>query len=435
MAFLSEFAPPDQAIALIIWGTLLLVVLWLAWLKPTFVLLVALAALAVRPELFWGGPKVHYAWSVSHSLVLFGLLMNALRYGIRVRGGWPIPALIAAFLLALLLGELHPQLSLPLMLMSLAIIALPFAPTQVVLAPGSRRAYAMVIVLAPLLSCVIGALMEPAQLDHLLALSPWQAHRFRLQGATGNAAVFATLAFAGFVVAVHEATRPGRPFAELLAAVNLALVILSGTRMAMFASVVFAVAYATLSVELRAILRERRVRAALGALVVLFTFVVYWPTLQARMFSGDEFQLSARDELWSFYFQEFLFSPLFGRGFGAGFIASEIWLNTVLSTPHNEYLHLLVVGGVVGFALCALAIGLWYRALLHMSGPNDRAFLAAVGPAVAVYAVTDNLLVYATALSLFAYLGVVLTRPATAPIPEAEPVFAPDHAPGMADDR
>lgn len=417
MGFLADLAASDQAIGLIVWATLSLVVLWLCWRKPTFVLLVALASLAVRPELFWGGPKLHYAWSVNHTLILFGLIMNGLRYGVRPRGGWPVPALVATFVLGLLFGRLHPQLTLPFMLMGLAIIGLPFVCTQVALAPGSRRAYALVIMLAPLTSFAIGVLMQPAQIDELLQLSPWTARHLRIEGATGNAAVFATLAFAGLVAAVHEATRPGRPYAELLAAVNLALVILSGTRMAMFASAVFVVAYTVLSPELRAIVRRHRVRVAIGAVLVGATFAAYWPTLEARMFVGeaDAFRFSQRDELWAFYYQEFLFSPLFGRGFGAGFIAAEAWLDPTLPTPHNEYLHLLVVGGVVGFVLCAGAIGLWYRALWRIGGPNDRLFLAAVGPAIAAYAVTDNLLVYATALSLFVYLGVVRGRRAIAP--------------------
>lgn len=435
MGFLLELAASDRAIGLIVWATLLLLVLWLCWRKPTFVLLVALAALAVRPELFWGGPALHYAWSVNHTLVLFGLIMNGLRYGVRVRGGWPIPAMVATFVLGFLFGRLHPQLTLPFMLMGLAVLALPFACTQVALAPGSRRAYALVIMLTPLVSFAIGLLMEPAQIDELLQLSPWAALDLRIEGATGNAAVFATLAFAGLVAAVHEATRPGRPYAELLAAINLALVILSGTRMAMFASVVFLVAYTVLSPELRETLRQHRVRVAVGAVLVGATFAAYWPTLEARMFRGeaDTFQLSGRDELWSFYWQEFLFSPLFGRGFGAGFIAAESWLDPTLPTPHNEYLHLLVVGGVVGFVLCAAAIGFWYRALWRSVAPEERLFLAALGPAIAAYAVTDNLLVYATALSLFAYLGVVRGRPEVASVADLD--LEPDRPAGYHQQR
>ena len=83
-----------------------------------------------------------------------------------------------------------------------------------------------------------------------------------------------------------------------------------------------------------------------------------------------------------------------------------------MPTPHNEYLHLLVVGGVVGAAACFVAIVLWSRQLWQATPAADRSFLIALLPALASYAVIDNVLIYATGLALFAYLGVLLTRSA-----------------------
>jgi hypothetical protein len=51
------------------------------------------------------------------------------------------------------------------MLTSLAILALPFAFTQVVLEPGSRRWYALTTALAPLISVAIGALQSAGLLS------------------------------------------------------------------------------------------------------------------------------------------------------------------------------------------------------------------------------------------------------------------------------
>jgi ABC-type uncharacterized transport system permease subunit len=67
---------------------------------------------------------------------------------------------------------------------------------------------------------------------------------------------------------------------------------------------------------------------------------------------------------------------------------------------------------VVGAAACFVAIFLWFRQLWQTVAANDRSFLLALVPAIAVYALTDNVLIYATGLALFAYLGVLLTRPA-----------------------
>jgi hypothetical protein len=150
----------EPAVGLAVGGVLLVLVLWLVWRRPTLVLMIALASLALRPQLLWGGPEIGYAWGLHHTLIVLGLAANALRHGIRLHGGWPVAALLATFVLGLALGDLHPKLTLPFMLMSLGILVLPFTFTQVVLAPGSRRAYALVIMITPLLSVVLGVLLQ-----------------------------------------------------------------------------------------------------------------------------------------------------------------------------------------------------------------------------------------------------------------------------------
>lgn len=414
MSLLSSLGGLPPAVPLAIGGALLALLAWLSWRRPTWLFLLALASLAIRPQLLWGGPPVGYEWGLHQTFFAFALLVSATRYGVHRTVPWPILALVAVFVLNPLLGNLHRDVSVALMLVSLALFALPFAFTQVILAPGSRRMLALMIAVTPLLSVALGGLLQAADLRAVF--------RYRLEGATGNAAVFGMLAFAGFAVALHEWTRPGRRYAIYLATLNLALVILSGTRMAIFASAVFAGTYAALSEALRQQLKQQRRTALAGVGLVAAILVAYWPTLIGRIFAddGETLELSGRDELWSFYWQEFLFSPWFGRGFGAGVVAAEKWFGFALSTPHNEYLHLLVIGGVVGFVLIAGAILLWYRQLLRVASPNDREFLLALAPALAAYAVTDNILTYSSALALYAYLGMVLTLPSPFALSSAE---------------
>jgi O-antigen ligase len=419
MTLLSSLGGLPPVAVLAVAGALLALLAWLSWRKPTWLFLLALASLALRPQLLWGGPPVGYEWGVHQTLLVFALLANAARYGVHRTVPWPILALVAVAVLSLLLGDLHRDLSVTLMLMSLALFALPFAASQTVLAPGSRRALALAIALTPLLSVALGGLLQAAQLRAVFSFEQWTGNWYRLEGATGNAAVFGMLAFAGFAVALHEWTRPGRAYAIYLAILNLALVILSGTRMAIFASAVFLGTYAAFSEGLRQKLKQERWTALAGVGLVGAILVAYWPTLIGRIFAddGETLDLSGRDELWAFYWQEFLFSPWFGRGLGAGFVAAEKWYGFALPTPHNEYLHLLVVGGVVGFVLIAGGIMLWYRQLLRVASPNDREFLLALAPALAAYAVTDNVLTYSSALALYAYLGVVLTLPSSFALP------------------
>ena len=185
----------------------------------------------MQPTILFGREGVFYDWGLQHALVALALLANAISYGVRPTVNWPILALIGVLALNLAFGT-HPELTLGFMLFSLFILALPWSFTQVVMAPEARRAGALVIALAPLLSLAAAGVLQAAGM--------LQAHPFRIKGAAGDAAIFATLAFAGFAVALHEATRPGRTWLACLAVVDLALVILSGTRMAILASVVFA---------------------------------------------------------------------------------------------------------------------------------------------------------------------------------------------------
>ncbi len=434
MNALSKLAVLEPVLALVIGGALLGLALWLSWREPTLVLLIALAGLALRPQLLWGGPAVDSAWGLSQSLVVFGLALNALRHGVRRTINWPVLALILVLGLNLAFGDLNPRLTLPFMLGSLAVLALPFAFTQVMLAPGSRGTYATVIMLTPLLSVVLAVLLDVAGIRSLSLLG-WSRYA-RFEGATGNAAVFAMLGFSGLVVALHESSRPGRWYAGPLAALNFALVVLTITRMAVLASSVFALVYALLSPDLRARWRAHRTRSLLILAVAIGALVLCWQTVEGRMFAGPDgdLNMSGRQDLWPFYYREFLLSPIVGRGIGAGFVAAADWLPG-LTAPHNEYLHVLVNGGVIGFILIAGAIVLWYRQLLQQAAPGDRPCLLALIPAIALYGITDNPSFYTSALPIYAYLGVLLTRsPLAAPRPGSRALATvPDARPGSDD--
>lgn len=396
----------QTAPALIVAVVLLALALWLSWRLPTGLFLVTLAALAVRPQVYLGGPEVGIGWGLHQTLLLAALLINAAKHGVRKTINWPVVALAAVFALNLAFGELDPKVNLLLMLSAFGVLAMPWLFTQVVLAPGSRRVCALTIASLPILSVALGGALT------VLGMHPFFG--FRLEGATGNAAVFALLAFTGFAVALHESTRRGRPFLGVLAAVNLALVVLTATRMAIFASLLFLVVYVAVSPSLREQWRRRRIELLVGAGMVATAVWYYWPTLTWRIYNSryGVFRMSGRDELWPFYYDQFQMSPIFGRGLGSGFVGALYWLKFAVPLPHNEYLHLLVVGGVVGAAACFAAIFWWFRQLWQTVASDDRRFLLALLPALATYAVTDNVLTYATGLALFAYLGVLLTRSA-----------------------
>jgi O-antigen ligase len=389
----------DVTVLAVSWAALVLgLTLWVAWRWPALLFVPALTALAIRPQLLWGDHNIGYEWGLHQTLLVVALAANALHFGVRKSISWPILALLVVFALNLLFGDLHPDLTTGLMLTGLSLLALPFVVTQVNLAADARHVCALTIVFTPILSVAVGLLLQATGVH-----TTFGGIHDRLEGATGNSAVFGLLAFAGFAVALHEAAVPpqGRHWMGALASVNLALVILSGTRMSMLASAILLLAYVLTSEQFRERLRRSRAIVVVGVCLIGAALAVYAPTLYERMFTG-----SGRAEIWERFYDEFWRSPIFGRGIGSAFITDNP-LELLYAAPHNEYLHLLVVGGLFGFILCVVGIVLWYWDLVRTAPYHDRAFLLAVAPALAVYAVTDNVLTYPTALAVFVYLGVI----------------------------
>lgn len=433
---LSIDGPSASPVELGLGGLALGLAVWLGWRTPTWAMIAACTLLAIRPQLLWGGPETGYAWDLRHTLIVVALLSSALRYGIRLQGAWPLAALIAIFGLGLTFGELHPELSLPFMLISLAILALPFTFTQVVLEPGSRQRHAMAIACLPALSLAIGACLQLAGVRAVY--DPEWTGALRLQGAAGIPAELALLGFAGFAAALHESSRTTNRLFPCLACLNFIVVILSGTRMALAASIVLVIAYVLLFTPVRTRLREGRTATTAGIGVVVLVAILYLPNLWARTLADDGggmlgLQMSGRDAIWSFYGGEVLTSPWFGRGMGAGFIAYAEHTDFALPTPHNEYLHILVVGGIAGLTLWLAAIALWFRSLVRTYRWDDRAFFYALILALAMYCATENTLILPSALPIFVYLGVMRTRSMRDLAPEApggaRPVVEP---PGIA---
>jgi O-antigen ligase len=405
---------------ILVGGVLLGLALWLSWRLPAALMILGLLTIAVRPELLLGGTIGQVDWGISRTLLVLALIVNALRYGVRWRINWPVAALVVVLVLGLLLGHRQPELTPVLMLEGFAVLALPFAFTSVAPVPGSRRTLGLVVALLPVLSAVVGALMELGD-----PVPHWGFQRsvgdpWRLAGAAGHPEPFAILAFCGFAVALHEMARSGRRSVTVLAVIDLVLIILSGTRMAIFAAGVLLLTYGALSRNLRRLPLRRRWLSGVATALVVVVAALYWPSLHHRLFDADtgHFDMSARGEIWPFYLKEVRLSPWFGHGLGAGYIAGAKALNDLWrTTPHNEYLHYLVEGGVVGFGICMAAIGLWYRQLLQALGRNDRLFLFALAPAVALYAFTVDFFIYWPGLALFAYLGALPQR-VRAPLPE-----------------
>lgn len=102
---------------------------------------------------------------------------------------------------------------------------------------------------------------------------------------------------------------------------------------------------------------------------------------------------SGRLDAWERYWTEAKDNLVFGRGLGAGTVVNE-GIDTAFEVPHNEYLRLIVDGGLVGLAMMLVAYGyLFYHAYQHQHEPRAALMmLVAIGLFV-VLAFLDNPLI------------------------------------------
>ena len=380
---------------------------WLGRRWPTVLLGLVLASFATGPQWLLAGQLPYrllvFAIPAQQLLLVAALAANAVRHGFRSGiVSWPLLAVLLLLVESGLVADLDPRLSATRMAIAALGLALPWGLPAVAVEPGTRTRFALLLALLPSLCAALGMALQAANLHGALTGSATRV--LRLHGAS-NAGWLACLAFAGFAIALHEAIRGRRPDFAALAAVNVAVAVLTGGRMGIGAGIVFAVAYCLLDDRIRT--GAARLPRGLVGLGLLAAAVLFgWLVVVTFHEPADMLDPSGRNTLWAGYLEQFRQSPTFGHGVGATTLVSSYF-----NLPHNVYLRLLVEGGLVGFLLYGAAILLWGRRLLARIDPAERAFAQAMLLGLAVYALTDNLLTMPPTLIAFVYLGLMLGEP------------------------
>jgi O-antigen ligase len=377
---------------------------WLALRHPSALLLLVLATFAIGPQwvLADSASAGLLAWAIpAHALLLLAaLLANAARYGLRLdMVNWPLLAALWLLCQSLLLADLEPAITPAALLGATLSLMLPWCLVHVALRPGSRVHYALLIALLPALCVVAGGVLQLLDIHPLFSGS--RGRGARMQGAS-NAAWLAFLAFTGFAVALHEAVRRRRVDFAGLAALNVGIALMSGGRMGLVACLILAATYVLLAPGLRA----RAAAFGLIAVVAAGGLLAFAPHVPLHELAQDPAGLldpNGRDRIWRGYLDAFLASPLFGRGLGAAEHGAYHQL------PHNEYLRLLVDGGLIGALLYGVAALLWAWRVLDLVKPGERAFVWAMFLALGAYAFTENVLIMPAGMIPFLYLAVMRT--------------------------
>lgn len=250
----------------------------------------------------------------------------------------------------------------------------------------------------PTISVALGALLSVGGVLELFRGTP-----VRLEGAT-LAATLGALAVAGVLACIVLYRIERWEAARWLGVLN---VVILGASLSRGAAVALAILAAPSL--LRFWRRQSRARGpslianvALLALLVSFGGLVLGAGLVARSKDATDYVPgrglshevgSGRFEAWSVAFEQAKVNIAFGRGLGAGPIVGQTPGSPQgFTAQHNEYLRMLLEGGVLGSLLVLGAIVYALSGAIRRAAPRVRADLSAGALALAVFSFTENTL-------------------------------------------
>ena len=342
--------------------------------------------------------------------------ISVLRYGPRLDPFNPALAWTAMFATGLAHG-LWPGLSAADSLRSLIGSVAPFVFGFSRLSWRWAQTVIRTTVWTPLLSVAAGAVCDAAGLRPLFVNSGG----WRLAG-LGHPAFLAGVTETAVYACLIELYRNGRRGDLALLGANLLVLLLTGAR-APLSLALAVVGLSLLLVRAPAFPARHRLLLMLGgaaalplAAVGVFGLVpTDASTVRAFEVLTTNFDnLSGRQLLWPNFESAAAESPWLGWGVGAGnvIIPSDSPIARLLQTwaAHNEYLRIEVEGGQIGRALLVLLMVLWVRSHTVRLRASDRTVMRLAFLALAVHAVTDNVLISTPACVLFAFATAVFAR-------------------------
>jgi O-antigen ligase len=397
----------------------LAMIFFVARRRPTALLLVALASLAMSPRYLQLGPALdpQVLDDLQKIALLVAVSWYVYHHGLRRLELLPVATLGLIALLSFGPAEFHPELTAFQVLRSFLALAAIWLFLAARRPSQDARSQLLLLTLLPILNLAFGVFLW------LIGLKDLVRHEYtgawRLQGATIPAHL-GMLTVIG-VAAGMQRWVVGRRCAASLVACNLAVAVLTGTRSAILLSLVIVTAgLASPASLLRVRSYATAPRAAAFALAVGAVVYLELPAMRDRFFGNPlegSFNTSGRVGAWKFFSDAVSVDPLFGRGLGAATVANTGQLPPAFRLPHNEYLRLLVDAGWVGLILFIGTAAVAMCAVLRRAGPTRRA----VGTIICVWAAycfVDNAL--STPQASFLFPTVIACLAARPPFREAE---------------
>jgi O-antigen ligase len=376
-------------------GVLLLAV---AVTRPAWLLAGAICLLGVETARIFGAAAL-IGRPGSYKLLLYACVIPLLlERGVDRRRCAPLLAYAALVLLTESLATPLAGLSVGQTASSLATLALAWLVFAIRWDPRRDMRLLKALAWVPALSVLLGAALSARGVLTLFRASP-----ARLQGAT-LAATLGALAVAGVLACVVLYRIERWRHARWLAVANVAILGASLSRGAVLALAVVSVPTLVRFWRDHAAQRGARVLANVAVAVAMAVTgaVVIGSGLIARNEQASDYVAgrglshelgSGRFEAWSVAFEQAKANILFGRGLGAGPIVGQTPGSPQgFTAQHNEYLRMLLEGGIVGGLIVLVSIAWTLADTVGRAPPRVRADLWAGAAALAVFSTTENTL-------------------------------------------
>ncbi|NQX47447.1 O-antigen ligase family protein [Paenibacillus tritici] len=378
-------------------AAVLLILLLVASLsRPELISYFVLLTTAVSINFLFSGSMFGIEILSLYKLVILMLLVPCILVnGLKFRLSPPLWAMLALILLTFSFSIWLPEMSASIAVKAFIGLSLPFVLLLINWKKEVAEKQIRIITLLPLVSMLLGVVLQAANLHSLVAVEFTGA--VRVQGANIPPHL-AMLAFMGVAIAFIEIKRSPQyiRFNYIMLGLNFFILVITGTRGPILALVLM-VLYYFYDISRAFLKGKKKFLIPLLCSLLVITSAVYMQldNIKKRSFERTTetgIDLSGRAEAWEYFLNKAADSPYAGRGLGAVTVANDGTLYGGFVVPHNEYIRFYYDGGYIGAILLLLSLLavfiLVYRVLLPAVKPYYLLFIAAF----LIYSFTDNTL-------------------------------------------
>jgi hypothetical protein len=373
-----------------------LCIMFLCLYKPEWVSYLVLLSTSVSINLVF--PDVSVGMELLSVYKMGMLLLLApcmLLYGLRLKFGSPILALLVMLMITFSFSNWLPGYGMGIAIKAFIGLAIPFVILMIKWEQKVADVHLKLLCILPLVSILAGLVLEGLHFYPFLSVEFTGA--VRVQGANIPPHL-AMLAVLGMMIALMETRRKAdsKTYFMVMMVINFAILVATGTRGPLLAALALLVCYAADIIRNYVKGQSKLfVPIAAGGAVVMLAAYLQWDNMKKRSFERSTdtgIDLSDRNIAWEFFLKKVEDYPWSGRGLGSATIANDGSLYQGFVVPHNEYIRFYFDSGYIGCALLFLTLflvfGMVYRVLPRQLKPYYLAFILGF----LIYSFSDNTL-------------------------------------------